>query len=84
MENKIQVGKVTHYYDKISVAVVRLSARLKVGDSILIEGNRTSFQQKIESMQIKNINVEEAGIDEQVGIKVMQKVREGDKVYKLF
>ncbi|MFP3289295.1 MAG: translation elongation factor-like protein [Candidatus Micrarchaeota archaeon] len=84
MENKTPVGTITHYYDKIGVAIVELSDKLKVGDTIAIEGKTTNFTQKVESIQIEHINVEEAGSGESIGLKVDQKVREGDKVYKVF
>jgi len=84
MENKTPVGTITHYYDKIGVAIVELSDKLKVGDTIAIEGKTTNFTQKVESIQIRDINVEEAGSGESIGLKVDQKVREGDKVYKVF
>jgi len=84
MENKTPVGTITHYYDKIGVAIVELSDKLKVGDTIAIEGKTTKFTQKVESIQIEHINVEEAGGGESIGLKVDQKVREGDKVYKVF
>ncbi|MGC8710648.1 MAG: translation elongation factor-like protein [Candidatus Micrarchaeia archaeon] len=82
MEEKTQVGEITHYFDKIGVAIVRLSGRLKIGDVISIEGNSTNFQQKVSSIQIEHINVDEAGAGEDIGLKVEQKVREGDKVFK--
>jgi len=84
MENKTPVGTITHYYDKIGVAIVELSDRLKVGDTIAIEGKTTNFTQKVENIQIEHINVEEAGNGDSIGLKVDQKVREGDKVYKVF
>jgi len=84
MENKTPVGTITHYYDKIGVAIVELTDKLKVGDTIAIEGKTTNFTQKVESIQIEHINVEEAGSGESIGLKVDQKVREGDKVYKVF
>ena len=84
MENKTPVGTITHYYDKIGVAIVELSDKLKVGYTIAIEGKTTNFTQKVESIQIEHINVEEAGNGESIGLKVDQKVRDGDKVYKVF
>jgi putative protease len=84
MENKTPIGEVTHYYDKIGVAIVKLSGRLKVGDTISIEGKTTNFQQKVQSIQIEHINVEQAGEGELIGLKVDQRVREGDKIYKVF
>ena len=78
-----EVGKVTHYFTRISVAVVELKDRLSVGDRILIRGSTTNFEQVVESMQIehKNITVAEAG--QKIGLKVEQRVREGDRVYKI-
>ena len=76
-----EVGVVTHYFSGIHVAAVKLSDRLKLGDTIRIKGNRTDFQQIVESMQKdkKAINQAEAG--EEIGILVLDKVREGDKIY---
>lgn len=77
------VGKVTHYFTKISVAVVELTDELKIGDRISIEGHTTNFQQIVTSMQIEHQNVEKAGPGQSIGLKVEQRVREGDLVYKL-
>ena len=76
-----EVGKVTHFFGKISVAVVELSDTLKVGDKIRIKGNTTDFEQVVESMQIEHQNVEKAEAGQAIGLKVKEKVREGDKVY---
>jgi putative protease len=83
MPEKELVGKITHYYGKIGVAIVELSSRIAVGDTIAVEGTSTSFQQKIESMQIEHINVKEAGAGDSVGLKVEHETREGDKVFKV-
>ncbi|MGC8587345.1 MAG: translation elongation factor-like protein [Candidatus Micrarchaeia archaeon] len=84
MASKELVGKVTHYYNKIGVAVVELSGKLKVGDSILIESHDgSSFQQHVESMQIERINIAEANSGDSVGLKVSNPVKEGAKVYKI-
>lgn len=77
------VGKVTHYFTKISVAVVELLDELKIGDRISIEGATTNFQQTVGSMQIEHKNVEVATAGQAIGLKVDQRVREGDAVYKL-
>ena len=77
------VGKVTHYFSKISVAVIELSDELKVGDRISIEGHTTNFQQTVSSMQIEHQNVEKAGPGQSIGLKVDQRAREGDLVYKI-
>ncbi len=78
-----EIGKVTHYFSKISVGAVELTGTLKVGDRIKFKGATTDFEQVVESMQIEGQNVEEAGPGDAVGLKVKERVREGDTVYKL-
>jgi len=80
-EKRTPVGRITHFFSKIGVAVVELTGTLRVGDDILIEGKQTSFRQKVESMQIEhqNITVGEAG--KSVGLKLNDRVREGDVVF---
>lgn len=80
---EIEVGKITHYYTNIEVGVVELSDSLRVGEMIHIQGVTTDFTQTVGSMQIDNQPVEEAGAGEAVGLKVEERVREGDKVYRL-
>ncbi|MEM5790698.1 MAG: U32 family peptidase C-terminal domain-containing protein [Candidatus Aenigmatarchaeota archaeon] len=82
-EEKKLVGKITHYYGKIGVAVVELEDELNVGDEISIEGKSTNFKQKVESMQIEHENIEKANPGDSIGLKVVEKVKEGDKVYKI-
>ena len=82
-EEKKLVGKVTHYYGKISVAVVELTDTLNVGDEISIEGELTNFTQPVESMQIMHENIKEAKAGDAIGMKVNDKVRNGDSVYKI-
>jgi len=77
------IGKVTHYFSKIGVAVIELSDTLKVGDTIRIVGGITDFTQTIDSMEIEHKKVEEAKKGDSIGLKVSQKVREGYKVYKV-
>jgi putative protease len=76
-----ELGKVTHYYPKIGVAVVELKAPLKIGDKILVRGGTTNFEQTVESMQIEHKNVQFAEAGKSVGLKVIQRVREGDIIY---
>ncbi|MEM1586189.1 MAG: translation elongation factor-like protein [Candidatus Bathyarchaeia archaeon] len=78
-----EVGKVTHYFTKIGVAVVSLTDTLSIGDRILIRGTTTNFEQNVESMQIEHKNVNVAYGGQSVGLKVNQRVREGDKIYKV-
>ena len=83
MEEKL-VGKVAHYFSKISVAVIELSAELKVGDIIAIVGtDGTRVQQAVTSMQIEKAQVPVAKRGQSIGLKVSGRVHEGDSVLKL-
>jgi len=77
------IGKVTHFFSRISVAVLELTEPLKVGDTIHIKGRTTDLTQQIESMQIEHQNVPQAGPGDKVAIKVASHVRENDAVYKV-
>lgn len=81
-ENVVEVGRVTHFFSKISVAVIELKAPLAVGDTIAIKGPTTDFEQAVESMQIEHQNVQKATAGQSIGLKVTQRVRETDVVYK--
>jgi translation initiation factor IF-2 len=81
---KEKVGTVFTYFSKVGVAGVKLTdGSLSVGDTISIEGHTTNFQQKVESMQIDRVDVQEAGKGQSVGIKVKERVRPNDVVYKI-
>jgi putative protease len=80
---KIRIGRISHFYGKISVAVVELEDTLNVGDTISIEGAATNITQKVDSMQIEHNNVETANKGQSIGLKVNDKVRENDIVYKI-
>jgi translation elongation factor EF-1alpha len=82
-EEKKLIGKITHYYSKIGVAVIELEDMLSVGDEISIEGASTNVRQKVDSMQVEHENIETAGAGDSVGMKVADKVRENDQVYKI-
>ncbi|MCS7227795.1 MAG: translation elongation factor-like protein [Endomicrobia bacterium] len=81
MEEKI--GVVEDYFAKVSVIAVKLEAPLKIGDKIHIKGHTTDFYQVVESMQIEHQSVSSAGKGDSVGIKVSQRCRKGDVVYKI-
>ncbi len=81
MEKK-EIGKVTHYFGKAGAATIRLTDALKVGDKISVEGAHTNFEQVIESMQIGQQVLTEGKAGDEVGIKIKEKVREGDTIYK--
>ncbi len=80
-ENRI--GKVTHYFDRISVAVLQLTDKLRVGDKVHFLGHSTDFEQEVNSMQIEHQNVNEATPGQDVAIKVNQKVHPNDGVFKI-
>jgi translation initiation factor IF-2 len=79
----VKIGKITHYYDKIGVAVIELTSDLSMGDEIKISGHDKEFTQKIGSMQVEHEGVEKAKKGQAVGVKVDKKVKEGDEVFKL-
>lgn len=78
-----KIGKISHYYDKIGVAVVELDKNLSVGDSIKIMGHGNEFTQTVESMQLDHKAIQKAGKGQGVGMKVSQAVKEGAEVYKV-
>jgi len=78
------IGKITHYFSNIEVAVIELVSPLKMGEKIrVIGGQETDFEQEVGSMQIdhKEVNVGKKG--DSVGLKIDEKVHEGYKVYKV-
>lgn len=77
-----KVGTVTHYYVKIGVAIVEVSSPVNVGDKIVISGITTDFEQTINSMEIEHRKVETAKQGDVIGLKVEERVREKDIVYK--
>jgi len=77
-----EVGKVTHFFTKINVAVIELKASISVGDRILIKGPTTNLEQTVESMEIEHEKVTQAGAGQSIGLKVDDRVRENDAVYK--
>lgn len=80
----LKIGKVTHYYDKIGVAIVELDSDLGNGDRIkFLRGGETLFDQEVKSMQIEHQKVEFAKKGDVIGLKVDQPVKEGSEVYKI-
>ncbi len=77
------LGKVDHYFDKISVAAMKLGDSLEVGDTVRVEGGSVAFTQQVASMQIEHESVNTAKKGDEVGFKVKQKVREGYRVFKV-
>jgi putative protease len=80
----LKIGKVTHYYDKIGVAIVELSATLAVGDKIkFARGGEDMFEQDVDSIQIEHEQKQSADKGSVVGLKVGSEVKEGAEVYKI-
>ena len=77
------VGKVSDFFSRPVVAAVELSEDLMVGDRIRIKGHTTDLDVVVTSMQIDNTNVEKAGKGDSVGIKITDRVRRGDEVFKV-
>jgi putative protease len=80
---EIQVGRVSHYYDRIGVAVLDLSGELELGDTIRILGHTTEFTQQVYSMEIEHRKVQSVGPGMDVALKVVEPVHKGDSVFKV-
>jgi len=80
---EVEVGSVSDFFAHPVVAGIELTAGLKVGDRIHISGNTTDMELTVDSMEINNVNVTEAKSGDAIGIKVNDRVRRGDKVYKV-
>jgi translation elongation factor EF-1alpha len=79
-----RVGKVTHYYDKLGVAVLELDADLGVGDKIkFVRGGEDLFEQNVSSMQVEHEKIENAKKGDIVGMKTDQPLKDGAEVFKL-
>jgi len=82
-EGIIEIGHVKHFFSKINVAILELTAPLSIGDIILIKGPETNFEQTVESMQIEHKNIQRAECGQSVGLKLEHSSKECDVVYKI-
>lgn len=82
MEGRQEAGRIIHFYPKILVAVVELQLPLVVGDKITIIGRTTHLEQVVESMQVEHEAITSAGPGQSIGLKVVDRVREADILYK--
>jgi len=80
---EVQIGTVSDFFAKPVVAGIQLTAPLKVGDKIIIRGHTTNLDLTVGSMQINNVNIQEAKAGDAVGIKLPDRVRKGDAVYRV-
>jgi len=77
------IGTVIHFYNRISVAVLALDAELKVGEWVQFLGYSTDFEQPVESLEINHHKLTAAAPGEEVAMKVIDRVRAGDKIYRV-
>ena len=82
MEEK-EIGQVADFFTHVNVIAVKLSKELSVGDRIHIKGHTTDFLQEVASIQIEHQAIIKAKAGDDVGIKVTEKVRHGDKIFKI-
>lgn len=78
-----KIGTITHFFDRISVGIIKLDGKLKVGDRVRIQGGTTTFEQEISEIQLEHESIPEGKKGQEVGVKVKEKVRNGDGVYIL-
>jgi len=78
-----EIGKVADFFARPVVAAIQLTAPLKLGDVIRIKGHTTDLQVNVGSMQVDNVAVQEAKAGDSVGVKITERVRKGDVVYKI-
>ncbi len=78
-----KIGKVEHFYGKISVAVIELTAPLKVGDKIKFKRGKEEFTQAVDSMQIEHKQIKAAKKGQAIGLRATQPVHEGAEVFKV-
>ena len=76
------IGRVTHYYAHIKVAIVKFNTKVKVGSELYFKGATTDFKEAATSMQFDHAPIKVAPPKKQIGIKLKKRVREGDLVYK--
>jgi len=82
MDELREVGKVAHFFSRINVAVIEVKDTISVGDQILIKGPTTDIEQTVDSMEIEHEKVKQAKAGQSIGMKVNDRVRENDIVYK--
>lgn len=80
---EVEIGRVSDFFARPVVAGIELTAGLKLGDKIHIAGHTTDMELTVESMQINNVDVTQAKAGDAVGVKVSDRVRRGDRVYKI-
>jgi translation elongation factor EF-Tu-like GTPase len=82
MEELREVGRVSHFFGNINVAIIEVKDTISVGDQIFIKGPTTDIEQTVDSMEIEHEKVQQAKAGQSIGMKVNARVRENDIVYK--
>jgi translation elongation factor EF-1alpha len=82
MEELREVGRVSHFFGRINVAIIEVTDTISVGDQIFIKGPTTDIEQTIDSMEIEHEKVKQAEAGQSIGMKVSARVKENDIVYK--
>jgi translation elongation factor EF-1alpha len=82
MEELREVGRVSHFFGRINVAIIEAKGTISVGDHIFIKGPTTDIEQTVDSMEIEHEKVQQAKAGQSIGMKVKDRVRENDVVYK--
>jgi translation initiation factor IF-2 len=80
---EVEIGKVSTFFARPVVAAIDLTSEIKVGETIHIKGHTTDIELEVESMQVDNANVQEAKSGASIGVKVPDRVRPGDHVYRV-
>lgn len=80
---EMEIGRVTHWFGHLKVAVIEITGSLSVGDTVRFVGHTTDFRQKLDSMQIDRQGISEAKKGDAVGIRIKERVRPHDKVFKI-
>lgn len=79
-----KIGSVSHYYDKIKVAILNLTSDIKVGDKIkFVRGGEELFSQNVDSIQVEHKSIDSASSGDVIGLMVENDVKEGTEVYKI-
>lgn len=77
------IGKIVHYYTNIGVGIIELVEALRAGEKVHVKGSSTDFEQVVDSMQVEHQNVEAAKAGESIGVKLAEKAKENDQVFKV-
>lgn len=78
-----EIGRISTFFSHVEVAAIKLTGTLKVGDRIHVKGHTTDFEQLVDSMQIDRKDIKAAKKGDEIGIKVTDRVRPNDKVFRI-